>query len=82
MTGVLNFISHIGNYAGVGMIMVMAGFAVIIISVVKLSGIRRADRNRTVAEFNRKFVNDTHMRIADVEAGAARKDIARKLNIR
>ena len=81
MTGILNFVSHIGNYAGVGMIMFFLGIACIAFAIIKLGKVRRVDREMTVAEFNRQFVNDTYSRISDVEAGSVRKDIARRLNL-
>lgn len=82
MTGILNFFEHIGNYAGVGMVMLLIGLCMIIIAIISLAGLRRAERSRTVAEFNRQFVSDTRFRISDVDAGAARKEIAGRLDIR
>lgn len=81
MTRFLNVISHIGNYAGIGMLMVAIGIVLIIISIVKISKLRKADRRRTVAEFNQQFVRDTGSRISDIEAGARRREVAKELGI-
>ena len=81
MTGVLNFLSHIGNYAGAGMVIFFVGLILIIAAIVRLSMLRKAERSRAVAEFNQQFVKDTGSRISDVEAGAKRREIARSLGI-
>ena len=81
MTGILNFITHIGSYAGAGMVMFFIGLILIIVAIVRLSGLRKADRSRAVTEFNQQFVKDTGSRISDVEAGAKRAEIARDLGI-
>ena len=81
MTGILNFLSHIGGYAGAGMIMFFIGLILIVVAVVRLGGLRKAERSRAVAEFNQRFVKDTGSRISDVEAGAKRAEIARSLGI-
>lgn len=82
MTVILNFFAHIGSYAGVGMVMLVLGTALIALAVMKLSGLKKAERSMTVAEFNRQFIQDTGTEISDAEAGAKRKDIARDLGIR
>ena len=82
MIHLLNVITHTANYAGVGMIMTVAGIILITIAVVKLSKQRKADRRRTAAEFNQQFVRDTRSRISDVEAGERRREIAQKIGIR
>ena len=81
MTHFLNVITHIGNYAGVGMVMTVAGTAMVIIAIARLSRQRKLDRRRTAAEFNRQFVRDTGSRISDIEGGAKRREIARELGI-
>ena len=81
MTEVLNFFSHIGNYAGAGMIMLVIGIILIIAASVRLSRLRKADRRRAAAEFNQQFVADTGASVSDVEAGARRREIARELGI-
>lgn len=81
MTGILNFLSHIGTYAGAGMIMFFIGLILIIVAIFRLSRLRKAERSRAVAEFNQQFVKDTGSRISDVEAGAKRAEIARSLGI-
>ena len=81
MTAILNFITHIHTYAGIGMIMLIAGIALIVFATIKLSKLRRLDRNIARAEFNRKFVSDTGLRMSDVEAGATRKAVAETLGI-
>lgn len=82
MTGILNTITHIGNYAGIGMLMLIAGIALSIFAIIKISNNNRRSRDVERAEFNRKFVSDTGLRIADVDAGAKRKEAARNLGIR
>ncbi len=81
MTGILDFFSHIGSYAGIGMIMLLAGIVLIVVAAFRLSSLRKAERRRTVAEFNQQFVNDTRSAISDVEAGADRRAVARNLGI-
>lgn len=81
MTGILNTITHIGNYAGIGMLMLITGIALSIFAIIKISNNNRRSRDVERAEFNRKFVSDTGLRIADVDAGAKRKEAARNLGI-
>lgn len=82
MTSVLNFFSSIGNYAGMGMAIFALGIVSVIFAVVMLGRIRKAERRRTVAEFNQQFTQDVRSRISDVEAGEKRREIARDLGIR
>jgi hypothetical protein len=81
MTRFLDYISNIGHYTGAGMVMLLIGIALIIISVIRLSRYREADRKITVAEFNQQFLNETGNRISDVEAGSVRKETAERLGI-
>ena len=81
MTHFLNVITHIGNYAGVGMVMTATGIILIVAAVAMISRQRKIDRRRTAAEFNQQFVRDTGARISDIEAGAKRHEIARELGI-
>lgn len=81
MTGLLNGITHIFNYAGIGMLMFAVGLTLIVFSIIKLSRQRRLSRDIARAEFNRKFVSDTGFGISDVESGAARKAAADSLGI-
>ena len=81
MTGILNTITHIGNYAGIGMLMLITGIALSIFAIIKISNNNRRSRDVERAEFNRKFVSDTGLRITDVDAGAKRKEAARNLGI-
>lgn len=82
MIRLLNVITHIGNYAGVGMVMAAVGIILIIVAVIELSKQRKADRRRTTAEFNQQFVRDTGSRISGIEAGARRREIAQKIGIK
>lgn len=82
MTHFLNMITHIGNYAGVGMAMTVIGILLVIIAITKMSKQRKIDRRRTAAEFNQQFVRDTGSRISDIEGGARRREIARELGIK
>ena len=63
------------------MIMFVAGLAAVIAAISGLSRLRKTDRRRAVAEFNQQFVSDTRSRVADVEAGERRAEIARSLGI-
>lgn len=81
MTNILNFLTHIGNYAGIGMIIAAIGLAVTIFAIVKLSRLKKKNRHVARAEFNRKFVRDTGLRISDVEEGAMRRAAAQQLGI-
>jgi hypothetical protein len=81
MTGILNTITHIGNYAGIGMLMLILGMILAIFAIIKISNLRRVSRDIERAEFNSRFVRDTGSRISDVEAGAKRKEAARNLGI-
>ena len=82
MTSVLNFFASIGNYAGMGMAIFVLGIVSVIFAVVMLGRIRKAERRRTVAEFNQQFTQEVRSRISDVEAGEKRREIARDLGIR
>ncbi len=81
MTYILDFVTHIGNYAGVGMIMALLGIALIVFSIIRLSGLRRKEREVARAEFNRQFVKDTGYHVSEAEEGAARRAAARGLGI-
>lgn len=81
MTTILNVLSHIGNYAGIGMALAVAGIIITVIAIVKLSRLGRADRDLSRAEFNRKFAGDTGFSISDLDEGAMRKAAARNLGI-
>ena len=81
MTGFLNIISNITHYAGVGMVLAAAGIVMIAVAIFRLVRWNAADRRASVAEFNQQFVQDTRYRIADVEAGSKRSEIAGKLKI-
>ena len=81
MTRILNFIAHIGGYAGAGMVILIIGIILIIIAIIRLSGLRKAERSRSVAEFNQRFAADTGTRISDVEAGRIRQEMADRLRI-
>ncbi len=81
MTKVLNFFTHIGSYFGPGAIMLIIGIVLIVIAIIKLSNMRKAERSRTVAEFNQQFVMDTGSKISDIEAAEKRKSIAGNLGI-
>lgn len=81
MTRILNIITHVGDYAGVGMVITILGIVIIMIAVMKISKLRKADRKLTIAEFNQQFVRDTGSRISDIEQGAKRREIARSLGI-
>lgn len=81
MTGILNFITHIGGYAGAGMVMLVIGIILIIFAVIRLGGLRKAERSRSVAEFNQRFAADTGVRISDIEAGRIRQEMADMLRI-
>lgn len=82
MTAILNFISHIGDYAGPGMILFFIGIGLIIFASVRLSRLSAAERSRSVAEFNQQFVSDTRYGISDVESGARRAETAERLGIK
>jgi hypothetical protein len=82
MIRILNFLSSIGSYFGPGAVILIIGIAIIIIASVKLSRLNKAERRRTVAEFNQQFVMDTGSRISDVEAASRRKAIAGELGIK
>ena len=82
MTSVLNFFASTANYAGAGMVMFFLGIAAVILAAIKLGDLRKAERGRTVAEFNQQFTQDVGSRISDVEAGEKRRRIARDLGIR
>lgn len=64
------------------MIMVAAGIILTAIAIIMLSKQRKADRRQVAEEFNQRFVRDTGLRIADVEEGARRREIARKIGIK
>ena len=81
MIQILNFFSHIGSYLGSGAVMLVIGIALIVIAVVKLSKMRKAERSRAVAEFNQQFALDTGSRISEIEAASMRKEIAEALFI-
>ena len=81
MTKVLNFFTHIGSYFGPGAVMLIIGIVLIVIAIIKLSNMRKAERSRTVAEFNQQFVMDTGSKISDIEAAEKRKSIAGNLGI-
>ena len=53
-----------------------------ILAAIKLGDLRKAERGRTVAEFNQQFSQDVGSRISDVEAGEKRRRTARDLGIR
>ena len=81
MTGFMSIIENIGHYAGVGMVLAVAGLIMIIVAIVGLARRSAADRRTSVAEFNQQFVRDTQARISDIQAGARRSQIAGDLGI-
>ena len=81
MTYILDFVTHIGNYAGVGMVMAVLGIALTVFAIIRLSGLRKKGREVARAEFNRQFVRDTGYSLSEAEEGAARKAAARGLGI-
>lgn len=81
MTYILNFVTHIGSYAGIGMIMALLGIALTVFAIIRLSGLKKKGREVSRAEFNRQFVNDTGYSVSDAEEGAIRKAAARGVGI-
>ncbi|MBR0308401.1 MAG: hypothetical protein IJH92_05870 [Mogibacterium sp.] len=81
MTDILNVLTHIGNYAGPGMMIAIIGLVITVLAIIKLSRLRKKERSVSRAEFNRSFVNDTGFGISDVEEGAMRREAARELGI-
>ncbi len=81
MTGLLNAIGNIGSYAGPGMILTLVGIVLIAVSIFRLVRHNARDRQASLAEFNQQFVNDTGLRVSDIESGAKRTRIAGSLKI-
>ena len=81
MTNILNVLTHIGNYAGIGMIIAVIGLAITIFAIIKLSRMKKKNRHVSRAEFNQNFVRDTGYSISDVEEGAMRRAAAQQLGI-
>ena len=82
MRYILNTITHIASYAGIGMILFFVCIILIIAAVIMMGRQRSINRRVVTANFNRQFVNDTGYRISDVEAGEKRRAIAHNLGIR